>query len=64
MAEEQPTKQFSIRLPADIIDRLDRVAKKNDRNRTQELLRALKAHLEKEEDGDTHPASKRRRNPN
>jgi predicted transcriptional regulator len=43
------TKWITALVPADMRDRLDALAEKNDRNRSAELRIALREHLDKHE---------------
>ena len=50
MADEQePSKQFSVRLPPSVIETLDRLAREGYRNRTQELTRLIMEEAKRRE---------------
>lgn len=47
--EKEPTQQFSIRMPVSLLERLEKLAKRNYRTRTQEIIRLVEEELGREE---------------
>lgn len=49
MGEEQPRTSITWRIPADVLEALRRIAKRNERSLNGELVQALREHVRREE---------------